>query len=71
MIITQIENAMIARLELVNTIPNFGNLLKSVDRYSGEFGAENMDQLVTMAPFVLLSHTRSQVLGVGELHAAR
>jgi phage gp37-like protein len=62
MIITQIENAMIARISQVNSVPNFGNLLKAVDRYSGEFGAENMDQLVTMAPFVLLAHTRSQVL---------
>jgi phage gp37-like protein len=62
MIITQIEGAMITRIKLVNTVPNFGNLLKTVDRYSGEFNAENMDLLVTMAPFVLLSHTRSQVL---------
>lgn len=57
--ITLIENAMIARGQLVNTVPNLGNLLKTIDRYSGEFSDENMDLLVTMAPFVLVSHTRS------------
>jgi phage gp37-like protein len=62
MIITQIENAMIAQVESVNSVENFGNLLKTVNRYSGQFADENMDLLVSMAPFVLLAHTRSQVL---------
>jgi phage gp37-like protein len=62
MIIRQIEDATITRIKLVNTVPNLGNLLKTVDRYSGEFADENLDQLVTMAPFVLISHTRSIAL---------
>ena len=59
MIISQIENAMIARVKQVNSVANVGALLKTVDRYSGEFSDENMSLLVTMAPFVLVSHTRS------------
>jgi phage gp37-like protein len=62
MILTQIENAMIARIKAVNTVPNFGNLLKTVDRYSGEFADENLSLMVTSAPCVLLGHTASQVL---------
>jgi phage gp37-like protein len=58
-IIKQIEDAMIARVKLVNTVPNFGALIKTVDRYSGEFSVENLDRLAEMCPFVLLAHTRS------------
>ena len=58
-IIRQIEDAVIARLTQANTVPNFGTLIKTVDRYSGEFAEENLDQLAEMAPFALVSHIRS------------
>lgn len=61
MIITQIENAIIARARAVNTVENFGMLIKTVDRYSGEFTSEDLQLLINMAPFVLVSHTRSVV----------
>lgn len=61
-IIRQIEGAMIQRLKLANTVPNFGALIKTVDRYSGDFNDENVARLIEKAPFTLLSHTRSTVL---------
>lgn len=62
MIITQIESAIIERIKLVNSVANFGALLKTVDRYSGETTEENLDLLVTYAPFCLVSHWQSQQL---------
>lgn len=59
MIITQIEAAIIARAEAVNSASNLGRLLKTVDRYSGEFNSEDLQLLINMAPFMLVSHTRS------------
>jgi len=61
-IIRLIEDAIIARLTQANTVPNFGTLIKTVDRYSGEFAEENLDLLAEMAPFALVSHTRSAML---------
>jgi len=61
-IIRSIEDAIIARLSLANTVPNIGALIKTIDRYSGEFADENLDRLVAMAPFALVSHTRSAAL---------
>ncbi len=58
-IIRQIEDAIIARLLLANTVPNFGTLIKTIDRYSGEFADESLARLAEMAPFALVSHTRS------------
>ncbi len=58
--IFQIEQAMIDRVKLVNTVANFGGLIKTVDRYSGQFADENDDRLIEMCPFVLVSHTGSQ-----------
>lgn len=62
MIITQIENAIIERIKMVNSVPNFGTLLKVVDRYSGETTEEDLDLLVTYAPFALVSHWNSQAI---------
>lgn len=59
--IRQIEDAIIARVQLVNTVPNLGRLLKTVDRYSGDFADENLDLMVSSAPCVLVSHTGSLV----------
>lgn len=62
MIISQIENAIVQRIQLVNSVPNFGTLLKVVDRYSGETTEEDLNLLVTYAPFALVSHWNSQAL---------
>jgi phage gp37-like protein len=61
-IITQIEQAIIDRANAVNAVANLGQLLKTVDRYSGEFSSEDLQLLITMAPFVLVSHTGSQAI---------
>lgn len=61
-IIRSIEDAIIARIGLANTTANFGTLIKTVDRYSGEFADESLDRLAEMAPFALVSHTRSTKL---------
>jgi phage gp37-like protein len=61
-IIRSIEDAIITRLKLANTVKNFGTLIKTVDRYSGEFADENLDRLAEMAPFALVAHTHSQAL---------
>jgi phage gp37-like protein len=61
-IIRSIEDAIIARLKLANTVQNFGTIIKTVDRYSGEFADENLDRLAEMAPFALVSHTKSLAL---------
>lgn len=61
-IIRSIEDAIIARLQLANTVPNFGTLIKTVGRYSGEFADENVERLAEMAPFALVAHTRSVAL---------
>ncbi|MEO0034827.1 MAG: hypothetical protein RLZZ501_850 [Pseudomonadota bacterium] len=53
---------MIGRIGQVNTAKTFGTLIKTVDRYSGEFADENLDRLATLAPFALVSHTASRMV---------
>jgi len=60
--IRRIEDAIIARLKLANTVLNIGALIKTIDRYSGEFADENQALLIEMTPFALISHTRSVAL---------
>jgi len=61
-IIRAIEAAMIGRIKQVNSVKTFGALIKTVDRYSGQFTDENLDRLATEAPFALVSHTASRMV---------
>ncbi len=68
-VITAIEDAMIARIRLINTAATVGALIKTIDRYSGDFSEEGVERLAMVSPFVLLSHTGSAMetsSGTGE-----
>ena len=56
-----IETAIIKQIGLVNQVANFGAVIKTVDRYSGDFADESIDRLMERAPFCLVSHTASQL----------